>query len=166
TTAYYGQIARGRLGLKDLPLSRPLEPSAAERAQFNKREMVRALRLLYATDNRHLSIAFYDDLTDRADSQSTILLLAALAYEHRDPRGMVLIGKAAYDRGILIDTIAFPVFGIPDIPKDELQADRALTYAIARQESQFHQGAAWHASCYALMQVLPPTARAIAKRLG
>jgi soluble lytic murein transglycosylase len=166
TTTYYGQIARARLGLKDLPLARPLEPTAAERTAFNKRDYVRALRLLYATDNRQHTIAFYDDLTDRAAEQSTILLLAAVAYEQRDPRGMVLIGKAAYDRGILIDTIAFPVFGVPDLPKDEPQADRALIYAIARQESQFVQSAASHASAYGLMQVIPPTARAISKRLG
>ncbi len=166
TTTYYGQIARARLGLKDLPLARPLEPTAAERTAFNKRDYVRALRLLYATDNRQHTIAFYDDLTDRAAEQSTILLLAAVAYEQRDPRGMVLIGKAAYDRGILIDTIAFPVFGVPDLPKDEPQADRALVYAIARQESQFVQSAASHASAYGLMQVIPPTARAISKRLG
>jgi soluble lytic murein transglycosylase len=166
TTTYYGQIARARLGLKDLPLARPLEPTAAERTAFNKRDYVRALRLLYATDNRQHSIAFYNDITDRAVEQSTILLLAAVAYEQRDPRGMVLIGKAAYDRGILIDTIAFPVFGIPDIPKDEPQADRALIYAIARQESQFQQSAASHASAYGLMQVIPPTARAISRRLG
>jgi len=166
TTAYYGQIARARLGLKDLPLARPLEPSAAERAQFNKRDYIRALRLLYATDNRQHSIAFYADLTDRAADHNTILMLAAVAYEQRDPRGMVLIGKAAYDRGILLDTIAFPVFGIPDLPKDEPQADRALIYAIARQESQFLQSATSTASAHGLMQVIPPTARAISKRLG
>jgi soluble lytic murein transglycosylase len=140
TTAYYGQIARAHLGLKDLPLNRPLEPSATERAQFSQRDYVRALRLLYAVDKQQYTIAFYNDIASRAD-QSTILLLAAVAYENRDARGMVLVGKAAYDRGILIDTIAFPVFGIPDIPKDEPQADRALIYAIARQESQFVQSA-------------------------
>ncbi len=166
TTAYYGQIARARLGLKDLPLARPLEPTAAERAQFGKRDYIRALKLLYATDNRHHSIAFYDDLTERAADQTSILLLAAVAYEQRDPRGMVLIGKAAYDRGILIDTIAFPVFGIPDLPKDEPQADRALIYAIARQESQFVQSARSHANANGLMQVIPSTAKGIARRLG
>ncbi len=166
TTAYYGQIARAHIGLKDLPLVRPLEPTATERAQFNKRSMVRALRLLYAAEKPHLTIAFYNDLTDRASDHSTILLLAAIAYEHRDPRGMVLVGKAAYNRGILIDTIAFPVFGIPEIPKDQPQADRALIYAIARQESQFVQSARSHANANGLMQVIPTTAQAISRRLG
>jgi soluble lytic murein transglycosylase len=165
TTAYYGQIARAHIGLKDLPLNRPLEPTAAERAQFAQRDYVRALRLLYAADQQQHTVAFYNDIVSRAD-QTTILLLAAVAYENRDARGMVLTGKAAYDRGILIDTIAFPVFGIPEIPKDEPQADRALIYAIARQESQFMQSATSTASAHGLMQVIPPTARGIAKRLG
>jgi len=165
TTAYYGQIARAHLGLKDLPLNRPLEPTATERAQFAKRDYVQALRLLYAAGQHSYTIAFYNDIVSRAD-QTTILLLAAVAYENRDARGMVLTGKAAYDRGILIDTIAFPVFGIPEIPKDEPQADRALVYAIARQESQFVQGATSTASAHGLMQVIPSTARGIARRLG
>jgi soluble lytic murein transglycosylase-like protein len=126
---------------------------------------VRALRLLYAAEQPQHTIAFYNDIASRAD-QSTVLLLAAVAYENRDARGMVLVGKAAYDRGILIDTIAFPVFGIPEIPKDDPQADRALIYAIARQESQFVQSATSHASAHGLMQVIPATARAIARRLG
>jgi soluble lytic murein transglycosylase len=141
TTAYYGQIARARLGLTDLPLNRPLEPTATERAQFNQRDYVRALRLLHATGKEQYAVAFYNDLTARAKDPSTVLLLAAVAYEHRDARGMVLVGKAAYDRSILLDTIAYPVFGIPDIPRDTPQADRALIYAIARQESQFVQSA-------------------------
>ena len=165
STAYYGQIARARLGLKELALHRPVEPSALERSQFSQRDSARALRLLYAAGAPELTIPFYADLVSRAD-ETTVLLLAAVAYEHRDPRGMVLVGKSAYDRGLLIDTIAFPVFGIPDIPKDEIQADRALIYAIARQESQFTQGVTSSASAHGLMQVIPPTARGIAKRLG
>ena len=166
STAYYGQIARARLGLKELALNRPVEPSSIERAQFGQREYVRALRLLYAADAPELAIPFYTDLVGRADDNASVLLLAAVAYEHRDPRGMVLIGKAAYDRGIMIDTIAFPLFGIPELPKDEIQADRALIYAIARQESQFVQSVTSSASAHGLMQVIPPTARGIAKRLG
>jgi soluble lytic murein transglycosylase len=166
TTAYYGQIARGHIGLTDLPLNRPVEPSAAERAAFAQRDYVRALKLLYAADQQDLTIAFYSDLVERAPDDRTVLLLAAVAYDHRDPRGMVLIGKAANERGMQLDTIAYPVFGIPDHPRDQPAADRALIYAIARQESQFTQSVTSSASAHGLMQVIPPTARAIAKRIG
>lgn len=166
STSYYGQLARSRLGLKDLEIRRPLEPSPADRANFSKFEPVRALRLLYAIDGQEFTVPFYADLADRAKDESQLLLLAAVAYEHRDPRGMILVARSAYSRGILIDSIAFPLFGIPDHPKDEPPVDRAVVYAIARQESQFTQHVVSSANAYGLMQVIAPTARAITKRIG
>ena len=165
STTYYGQLARARLGLKELAINRPLEPNAADRAQFGKLESVRALRLLHAAGEKDLAIPFYVDLSERLD-QSSLLLLAAVAYEQRDPRGMVLVGKGAHARGILIDTIAFPIFGIPEHPKDEPAVERSVVYAIARQESQFNQAAVSTANAYGLMQVITPTAKAIATRIG
>ena len=47
-TAYYGQIARARLGLNELGLHRPPEPT--NRAQLMNLEVVRAVQLLYAID--------------------------------------------------------------------------------------------------------------------
>jgi soluble lytic murein transglycosylase len=165
TTAYYGQLARARIGLTDLPLNRPLEPAATDRAQFDRLEPVRALRLLYAADRQDLTVPFYTGLASSA-AQARLVLLASVAYERRDARAMVLVGKAGYDRGILLDSIAFPIFGIPDFPAVDPPVDRALVYAIARQESQFMQSAASHANALGLMQVIPPTARAIARRIG
>jgi soluble lytic murein transglycosylase len=166
STSYYGQLARARIGLKELALNRPLEPSPAERANFSKLDAVRALRLLYAADAAELTVPFYVDLTERAKDEPSILMLASVAYEHRDPRAMVLIGRTAYSRGVLIDTIAFPLFGIPDHPKDTPAVDRSVVYAISRQESQFSQSVVSSANAYGLMQVIVPTARAIAKRIG
>jgi soluble lytic murein transglycosylase len=165
STTYYGQLARARLGLKELGINRPVEPSATDRAQFGKLESVRALRLLHAVGAKDFTIPFYVDLSERLD-QPSLLLLAAVAYEQRDPRGMVLLGKGAHSRGIPLDTIAFPVFGIPDHPKDEPPVDRSVVYAIARQESQFNQAAVSTANAYGLMQVITPTAKSIAKRIG
>jgi soluble lytic murein transglycosylase len=79
---------------------------------------------------------------------------------------MVLVGKGGHARGILIDTISFPVFGIQEHTKDEPPVERSVVYAIARQESQFNQAAVSTANAYGLMQVITPTAQAIAKRIG
>jgi soluble lytic murein transglycosylase len=166
TTTYYGQLARARLGMKDLPLHRPLEPTAQDRAAFARNEPVQALKLLYAADERNLTIPFYVDYAERLKDEAAFLLLGAIAYDNRDPRGMVLVGKTAYQNGIQLDTIAYPVFGIPDIPASNPPVDKALVYAIARQESQFYQGAESTAKAYGLMQVIQSTARNIAKRMG
>jgi soluble lytic murein transglycosylase len=166
SASYYGQLGRARLGLRELSLNRPVEPSAADRAQFAKLEPIRALRLLYAAGAPDLTVPFYTGLSERLKDEAALLLLAAVAYEQRDARGMVLVGRGAQEHGVLIDTIAFPLFGIPDHPKDEPPVDRSVVYAIARQESQFTQSAVSSANAYGLMQVIAPTARAIAKRIG
>lgn len=166
TTTYYGQLARARLGMKDLPLHRPLEPTAQDRTSFARNEPVQALKLLYAADERNLTIPFYVDYAERLKDEAAFLLLGAIAYDNRDPRGMVLVGKTAYQNGIQLDTIAYPVFGIPDIPASNPPVDKSVIYAIARQESQFHQGAESTAKAYGLMQVIQSTARNIAKRMN
>ena len=55
-TAYYGQIARARLGLGEVALRRPPEP--ANRAALMNLEVVRAAQLLYQIDARDLVIPF------------------------------------------------------------------------------------------------------------
>ena len=68
STAYYGQIARARLGLGELPLRRP--PDSSNRAALMKLEVVRAVQLLYAVDARDLVIPFVSDLAENARSTS------------------------------------------------------------------------------------------------
>src|SRR5205823_10056313 len=60
STAYYGQIARARLGMAELPLRRPPEPT--NRAALMNLEVVRAVQLLYAADARALAVPLVSDL--------------------------------------------------------------------------------------------------------
>jgi len=167
TVTYYGQLARARLGLKDLPLPHHSQAPASERAAFERQEPVRALRLLYSIGEREFTIPIYTDLTERAGNDAVgYLLLAEIAMEMRDARALVLIGKAAMSKGVPVEMIGFPSFGIPNYSHIGPKADPAVVYAIARQESQFDQRAVSVANAKGLMQVIPSTARAIAKKFG
>jgi soluble lytic murein transglycosylase len=167
TVTYYGQLARAHLGLKDLPLPQTPRPPAAELAAFEKQEPIRALRLLYAADARELAIPIYTDFSDRAGNDTVgYLLLASVANEMHDARALVLIGKSAMNKGVPAELIGFPTFGIPKYTHVGPKADPAIIYAIARQESQFDQRVVSVANAKGLMQVIPSTARAIAKKFG
>jgi soluble lytic murein transglycosylase len=167
TVTYYGQLARARLGLKDLPLPQVPRPPAAELAGFEKQEPIRALRLLYAADARDLAIPIYTDFAERAGNDTVgYLLLAHVANEMHDARALVLIGKAAMNKGVPAEMVGFPTFGIPKYTHVGPAADPAIVYAIARQESQFDQRVVSVANARGLMQVIPSTARAIAKKFG
>jgi soluble lytic murein transglycosylase len=164
--AYYGQIARSRMGTKELPVSAPPTPGAAARAEFERQEPVRALRLLYAAGETDLALSMLLDLTERARDVATATLLAEIPHQAQDARSLVFVAKAAFGRGLPIDTHAFPTFGMPAYKTAGPAIDNALVYSIARQESAFNPKAISPADARGLMQVVPSTGKAIAKKYG
>lgn len=163
-TAYYGQIARAKLGLNDLILRRPPEP--ANRGALMNLEVVRAAQILYAIDARDLVIPFVADLADKAVDPGALVVIADIAKKYDDARAMLMIGKAALNRGYAFDVYAFPTNGIPEFRMVGPSVDRSVVYAIARQESAFNPRAVSSAKAYGLMQVTAPTGRIIAKKFG
>lgn len=164
--AFYGQLARSKLNLRDLPLRPMPQVSDAERQAFNANPASRALKLLYEADADDLVIPVHMDILDRAPAAATAALLAEIASAHRDARALVIIGKQGLDRGLPVDAIAFPTSGIPNYAHKGPPIERALVYAISRQESEFQPYAVSPARAYGLMQVIRPTGNAIAKRIG
>ncbi|HWP14614.1 MAG TPA: lytic transglycosylase domain-containing protein, partial [Xanthobacteraceae bacterium] len=164
TTAYYGQIARARLGLAELPLRRP--PELHNRAALMNLEVVRAVQLLYAVDARDLVVPFVSDLAENALDIGALVIVAEVARKYDDARAMLLIGKGALRRGFALEAYAFPTNGIPDFRIVGPAVDKSVVYAIARQESAFNPRAVSHANALGLMQVLPGTGKQIAKKFG
>ena len=163
-TAYYGQIARAKLGLGDLVLRRPPEP--ANRLALASLEVVRAVQILYAIDARDLVLPFANDLAEHAVDGGALVLIAELANKYDDARALLYLGKAALARGFTFDVYAFPTNGIPDYRAIGPQVDRSVVYSIARQESAFNPRAVSPAKALGLMQVMPGTARMVAKKFG
>jgi soluble lytic murein transglycosylase len=164
STAYYGQIARARLGMGELALRRP--PDMGHRAALMNLEVVRAVHLLYQADARDLVITFVSDLAENALDIGALVVVAEIARRYDDARAMLLIGKGALRRGFALDTYAFPTNGIPEFRIVGPSVDKSVVYSIARQESAFNPRAVSSANALGLMQVLPGTGRQIAKKFG
>jgi len=164
STAYYGQIARARLGMAELPLRRP--PESTNRAALMSLEVVRAVQLLYAAEARDLVVPFVSDLAENAVDIGALVVMAEVARKHNDARAMLLIGKGALRSGFALDLYAFPTNGIPEFRTVGPSIDKSVVFAIARQESAFNPKAVSHANALGLMQVLPGTGRQIAKKFG
>lgn len=159
STSYYGQLARAKLRLPQLALN-----EAPGRSQGGARlEIVRAVELLYALDEEEMAIPILGDLGERADPDA-LLALCELAQRNNDARGMLLVGKAALNRGLPFDYYAYPVMGIPPYREIGPQVEKAIVFAIARQESAFNPSVVSPANAYGLMQVTPDAGRYVAKK--
>jgi peptidoglycan lytic transglycosylase len=106
SAAYYGQLARARLGLSALALAAP--PSTEkQRASVERFELVRALEILYALNERSLVIPLMTDLGTKLDDVGALAALGELAEQNQDARGMLHMGKAALARGLPVRSLRF-----------------------------------------------------------
>src|SRR4029079_14847185 len=100
-------------------------------------EIVRAVQLLYELDERELALPVLSDMGDNGDPDA-LVGLGELASRYSDARGMLLLGKAALNRGLPFDLYAYPVTGIPPFRSIGPEIERSVVFAIARQESAFN----------------------------
>ncbi len=166
STAYYGQLARARLGLPDLVLHTPAEPSAEKRAALERLEVVRAVEILYALGERDHVMPFMLDMADRSPDPSALGAVAELARRHDDARSMLLLGKAAVARGLPFDYYAFPTNGVPKYSQVGPEVEPSIVFSIARQESEFNPKTVSSANALGLLQVTPEAGRYVAKKFG
>ncbi|WP_375465293.1 transglycosylase SLT domain-containing protein [uncultured Methylobacterium sp.] len=165
--AYYGQLARAKLGLTSLALRAPADLDGPARAAFEDRLCIRALRLLAAAALKELALPLYIDTAQRLTDAREVQALGDLAVEMRDARALVAVGKLAVQRGLPLDAHAYPTIGIPayDSFTAVPQVERAMVFAIARQESQFDPRAQSGVGARGLMQMMPATAQRTARRV-
>jgi soluble lytic murein transglycosylase len=161
-TAYYGQLARARLGLHDVVSLR----STPEPADVTANELLRATDILYQIGEGDLVLSFVTDLAGESSDEAVIAGLGKLAAHYNDAQAMLLIGKTALARGLPMDVYAFPDVGVPNYSPIGPQVDRCMVYAIVRTESGFDPRDMSSAKAVGLMQVTPVAGRDTAKRFG
>jgi soluble lytic murein transglycosylase len=161
-TAYYGQLARARLGRDEIAALRPSPENAPDVAA----ELVHAANILYEIDERGLVRSFVTDLAEESSDAATIAALGQLTAEHEDAQSMLLMGKKALARGLALDQYAFPAIGVPAYTPVGGKIDRCIVYSIVRTESSFDQRDKSAAKAVGLMQVTPEAGRDTAKRFG
>ena len=162
STSYYGQLARAKLGLPQLALN---EIPTARSRMLERLEIVRAAQLLFDLDERDISIPMLADAGENADPEA-LVGLGELTARYGYARGMLLVGKAALNRGLPFDHYAYPVTGIPPFSQFGPEVEKSVVFAIARQESAFNPGDVSPAQAYGLMQVTPDAGRYVCKRAG
>ncbi|WP_332066074.1 lytic transglycosylase domain-containing protein [Bartonella sp. CB189] len=159
---YYGQLAASRLNRKRLNIAFP-KPTTVERQRFYARKSVQVIQRLELVGYNNLAKLFYKELGKKITSPGELALLAVMAEKNGDYYTSLKIGKTAIFQGKNVGALSHPIGAIP-ASTNISTIERALVYAIARQESEFNPTAISKAGAQGMLQLLPTTAKALAKK--
>jgi soluble lytic murein transglycosylase len=161
-STFYGQLAAKRLGQPlAAALPRPTQPKTAERQEFTRRELVQIVRLLGQLGAKNTQKRFLDRMRNLATTASEYALTAELALEQGRPDRALRTAKEARKAGLILPEHLYP---LPELPKTD-DLDRTLLLAVIRQESQFYSEVVSGAGARGLMQLMPATAKRVARKL-
>ena len=162
-TAFYGLLAAERIGRPfDPVLARPPAPPDWRRAAFLKSSVAQAALLLVKAGEPGLARVFLTHLADRLDA-TAVAQLGQMAVDMDQPYLAVMIAKQAARRGIILPG---PYFPLHPVARQKLPMAPEMVLAIARRESEFNPTVISGAGARGLMQVMPATARKVARELG
>ncbi|MDB5472985.1 MAG: lytic transglycosylase protein [Devosia sp.] len=162
-TVYYGQLARAELGHAGVDL-RPLPDAQHSSALFAGNAVVQGIRLLADSGKKSMAVTLLRQYGARLEHGGEFVLAAQLAHDIGAPQLSVAIAGIADARGAPLDIFSFPHNALPEDTR--LAADRAAVFAVVRQESMFQIDAVSSAGARGLMQLMPGTAKEVAKQVG
>ena len=168
-TVYYGLLAREALGLGSTPIDiNTGNASAAVRKKVAGDELIRAFKLLSDAGGQTEMRAFTWALAARFRTADEADAVAAIIAREASPYLTLRFAKAESHYGVDIDDWSYPIRAMPKWKRIGDPVERALVFGLSRQESEFNAHAHSHSGARGLMQLMPGTARLIARqyRLG
>lgn len=168
-TTYYGQLATAKInpgqGLR-LPPDPGVDAGVSKR--FDENELVRAVRMLAAAGEEERLYSLILHIASLEETADWHILTARLARISGRPDLAIRVTKKTLQNHGHFVAGGYPTLVPPRLPKNVKAEtpETPLILAIVRQESEYDTEAISHAGARGLMQLMPATARTVAKRAG
>jgi soluble lytic murein transglycosylase len=162
-TAFYGQLAGAKVGMATLNLGHDPTVTAADLAQFEGRDVIRAARMLFQTGSKDLYYAFVVGLSETLLSAAEEAMLVDFTRGLGDQSLSMRVVRNAAKRGFILPERGYPIHA-PPASYDGAEA--AFVLGVTRQESSFDPRARSGSGARGMMQLMPATAQLIARRIG
>jgi soluble lytic murein transglycosylase len=162
-TSFYGLLAAERAKLPfDTSLAGHLPQKDWRNSALAVDPLFEAGMLLQASGELNLAERFWTHLADQLVPED-IALLGQAAIDVGQPHLAVMIGKRAARRGL---TVAAPYYSLHSLIEMDLPMAPEMTLAIARRESEFDPVVQSGVGARGLMQIMPATAKDVARDLN
>jgi soluble lytic murein transglycosylase len=163
-TTFYGQLAILALGKTPATyIAKLRDPTWTRDAAlaFTEHEVLRAAAWLIAWGDPSRARVFLTRMDELAPIPAERALTATFALQAGMPDGSVFVARRMGRDGLALPHAGWPIPYDPAAPPDP-----AFSLGIMRQESSFEIGALSPSGARGLMQLMPPTAQAVARQLG
>ncbi len=166
SNTYYGQLSFNKIySGQDFKLSSEFKITNGYEDEFNKNKLIRHVRLLKEMDRTKFSKDILKHLATLNIEKGSEILAAKLSTEIGRYDYAIQIAKQASYEKRFINTYNYPIISIPEEINKKQMPSPELILAIIRQESEFDARANSYVGAQGLMQLMPATARLVARNL-
>jgi soluble lytic murein transglycosylase len=162
TTAFYGQLAAIKAGQTDLVLPKDPEPTAADQARFEGREIIQAAKMAADAGLQNLFDLFVITAANTLPNAEECALLVDLTRSYGEQDLSMRVVRLSAQRGFILPERGYPL----RTPPASASVEPAMVLGIVRQESGFDPRVRSGAGARGMMQLMPATAKVIARRDG
>ena len=161
-TSFYGQMAAAKAGMTEIDLGMDPVPTAQDRTRYEAQELVQAARLLNKAGARDLYRSMLVAAVNVLPQLVDIAQLIDMANDTGASDLQMRLARLAAQRGLTLPERGFPVRDAPE----SSPVEAAFTLGIIRQESGFDARIKSSVGARGMMQLMPSTAKVLAKRAG